>query len=154
MNYPARLVLDTNIVLDWLVFRDPSLGALPGHIETERVVVVSHSLTVSELERVLDYPQLNLTPTRQRTVLECYRAHTAPAAVPNDFSARCLSLPQRFPRCRDRDDELFLALAYHIKADALVTRDRAVLKLQSRAARFGVHIKSTVEMRAAFAPLL
>ena len=49
-------------------------------------------------------------------------------------------MPSQFPRCRDRDDEHFIALAYHQKADALVSRDNAVFGLKSRAAKFGLTI--------------
>jgi predicted nucleic acid-binding protein len=49
-------------------------------------------------------------------------------------------MPANFPRCRDRDDEHFIALAYHQKADALISRDNAVLGMKSRAAKFGLTI--------------
>jgi predicted nucleic acid-binding protein len=49
-------------------------------------------------------------------------------------------LPPGFPRCRDPDDDHFLALAHHAAADALVSKDRAVLKLRRRARKFGVRI--------------
>ena len=55
-------------------------------------------------------------------------------------------LPGSFPRCRDRDDEHFLALTYHAKADALVSRDNAVYGLKARAAKFGVTIMNVPQM--------
>ena len=54
-------------------------------------------------------------------------------------------LPADFPRCRDADDQHFLALAYHAKADGLLTKDRELLRLKKRAARFGVTIVSPKE---------
>lgn len=55
-------------------------------------------------------------------------------------------MPGGFPRCRDRDDEHFIALAYHARADALVSRDNAVFGLKSRAARFGLTILNVQQM--------
>jgi predicted nucleic acid-binding protein len=60
--------------------------------------------------------------------------------MPPEFSRDNLLLPAGFPRCRDRDDDHFLALAYHVKADALVTRDKQILALARRAAKFGVQV--------------
>ena len=57
-------------------------------------------------------------------------------------------LPGGFPRCRDRDDEPFLALAFHTKADVLASRDNAVFGLKSRAAKFGVTILNVPQLIA------
>jgi len=43
-------------------------------------------------------------------------------------------------RCSDPDDQQFIDLAIGQRAHALLTRDRAVLRLASRARRFGVLI--------------
>ena len=42
--------------------------------------------------------------------------------------------------CSDRDDQKFLDLAYTARADWLVTRDKALLKLARRARRDGLKI--------------
>ena len=57
-------------------------------------------------------------------------------------------LPGGFPRCRDRDDEPFLALAFHTKADVLASRDNAVFGLKSRAAKFDVTILNVQQLIA------
>ena len=57
-------------------------------------------------------------------------------------------LPGGFPRCRDRDDEPFLALAFHAKADVLASRDNAVFGLKLRAAKFGVTILNVQQLIA------
>ena len=41
-------------------------------------------------------------------------------------------------RCTDPDDQMFIDLAIARRAQALLTRDRALLRLASRARRFGV----------------
>jgi len=144
-----RLVLDTNIVLDWLVFRDPAIAALAAAIEGRRVQVVTHPPAVEELQRVLAYPQCRLSPLEQREVLERYRSAVVMAELPEAFRTDNLMLPAGFPRCRDRDDEHFLALAYHTHAAGLVTKDKAVLKLRKKARRFGVVVLALRELATA-----
>jgi predicted nucleic acid-binding protein len=39
------------------------------------------------------------------------------------------------PRCRDRDDQKFLELAFAAKASVLLTRDKALLRLAGRTRR-------------------
>jgi putative PIN family toxin of toxin-antitoxin system len=137
---PSRLVLDTNIVLDCLVFDDPALRELTAAVEARHVQALVHESTLDELRRVLAYPQLRLAEAQRQQVLNRYLAASTPAPIPDGFSRDTLLLPSGFPRCRDRDDEVFLALAYHARADGLVTWDKAVLKLRRKARKFGVAI--------------
>jgi uncharacterized protein len=140
MSAPHTLVLDTNIVLDCFVFRDPAMRALVGAMEDERVRTLVHACTLDELERVLAYPQCRLSAIEQRKVMDRYRAMSIPSPVPEGFTREALMLPPRFPQCRDHDDQPFLALAYHAHADALVTKDKAILKTRRKVRRFGVVI--------------
>lgn len=144
----SKLVLDTNIVLDWLVFADESAEALRDDIAQGRIVALTHDLALEELRRVLGYKQLRLDASRQRDVFESYKAATTRATVPEGFAAENLLLPPSFPLCRDPDDQHFLALAFHAKADALVSKDKAVLKVRRHARRFGVEIVTLRELPA------
>jgi putative PIN family toxin of toxin-antitoxin system len=146
----VKLVLDTNIVLDWLVFDDPSTVDLRVAITSRRAEVHTHSILIDELQRVLAYPALKLDTARQAAVLNEYRTQITLAVAPQEFARNNLLLPAGFPQCRDRDDQSFIALAYHVKADVLVTRDKAVLKLRKRAARFGVAIGDIGEVSKLF----
>jgi putative PIN family toxin of toxin-antitoxin system len=138
----VRLVLDTNVVVDWLVFDHPFLAAFRSSVLDGRVTIVTHPPAHSELQRVLGYPELRLTAEQQSSVLMRYEAQTR-------MLPTCLeSLPERFPECRDSDDDHFLALAWHAKADALVSRDRAVLKLARRARKFGFQVLTVPELAA------
>lgn len=140
MIRPLTLVLDTNIVLDWLVFRDPSLDGLRQAVDERRVTVLTHGPAIDELRRVLAYPQCKLTPEGQQEILNSYLVWSHMAALPDGFALDNLLLPEGFPRCRDRDDQHFLALTYHLKADGLLTKDKQLLRLKKRAARFGVSV--------------
>jgi uncharacterized protein len=143
---PVALVLDTNVVIDWLVFDHPFMNPLRHGVGEGRVKVLTHPPAMDELKRVLNYRQLKLDEARQHEVFEQYSAHADVTAMPPDFTLKNLMLPGGFPRCRDRDDEHFLALAYHACADALVSRDNAVYGLKSRAAKFGMTIWSVPQM--------
>jgi putative PIN family toxin of toxin-antitoxin system len=143
---PKRAILDTNIVLDCLVFRDPWTRDLIDALEARRVHALVHPLTLDELQRVLTYPQFRLDAAQQAEVMDRYLGMTTSVGTPEGFSREDLLLPTGFPRCRDRDDEVFLALAYHARADGLVTKDRAVLKLRKKARKFGVAIVAPREV--------
>lgn len=146
MSLPLRLVLDTNVVIDWLVFDDPFMNPLRHGVGDGRIVVLTHPPAVEELKRVLGYRQLKLDEARQAQIFARYQAHAKAFTMPAAFALNRLMLPGGFPRCRDRDDEHFLALAYHAGADALVSRDNAVFGLKSRAAKFGMTIWNVQEM--------
>lgn len=140
MARPLTLVLDTNVVLDWLVFRNTALEGFQQAVSEHRVTVITHAPALDELRRVLTYPQCKLAIEQQQDVMSRYRTMSSEAALPDGFSLDNLLLPVGFPRCRDCDDQHFLALTYHSKADGLLTKDKQLLRLRKRAARFGVSI--------------
>lgn len=140
MTPSLTLVLDTNVVLDWLVFRDAGLARLFDALEQQHVRIVTHAAAIDELRRVLTYPQCKLAASDQETLLNKYRMACLHAAMPAQFALDNLLLPAGFPSCRDPDDQHFLALAYHTRADGLLTKDKQLLRLRKRAAKFGVAI--------------
>lgn len=114
-----RVVLDTNVVLDWLVFLDPSTRVLALALETRRVTCITDHACRSELERVLAYPQFALESAAREHILARYDAF----AELTDNAPYALSVP----RCSDADDQKFLDLAYRSGAELLITKDRALL---------------------------
>ncbi len=142
------VVLDTNVVIDWLVFDHPFMEPLRRAIGSGHVRVLTHGPAIDELRRVLAYPLLELPVTRQSSLMSSYRAQTVPATLPPQFSLEALQTPAGFPRCRDADDQHFLALAFHTQAHALASRDKAVLKLTRRLRKFGVTILTVPELIA------
>ncbi|MEI6736952.1 MAG: putative toxin-antitoxin system toxin component, PIN family [Pseudomonadota bacterium] len=137
---PLRWVLDTNVVIDWLMFNDPYMNPLRERVIDGRVLVLTHQPAQDEFKRVLAYKQLKLTPERQQEIFARYCQYTSVVSLPSGASLQNLMMPAGFPRCRDRDDEHFIALAFHQKADALISRDNAVFGLKSRAEKFGLTI--------------
>jgi putative PIN family toxin of toxin-antitoxin system len=141
-----RLVLDTNIVLDWLVFEDKRLCELQRAWDEQRVELITHVPAMEELRRVLTYPQFKLSESEQRAVLEGYGSRVRLMSLPEGITMDNLGMPAGFPRCKDCDDDHFLALAYHHHAAALISKDRAVLDLAKRARKFGLMVLSPPQL--------
>jgi putative PIN family toxin of toxin-antitoxin system len=129
MKVGASVVLDTNVVLDWLVFEDPAVRDLVRDVESGALRVVTSDECVAELRRVLGYPVLQLGAGAQGAALARYMEH---ASTPPD----ALREPSGLPLCADPDDQKFLELAWHSNADLLVTKDKALLAMARKIARY------------------
>ena len=124
-------VFDTNVWLDWLVFDGNELVDLRDALVGGRLSVTIDAPCFDELARVLAYPEFGLDAQAIQVRLEEVRKLTRMHS-PNDADAlQATSLP----RCQDPDDQKFLVLASAAKAHALVTRDKALLRLAGRARR-------------------
>ena len=117
------IVLDTNIVLDWLVFEDGGMPELMAAINAREVVIASNQACIDELIRVLAYPVFKLDQAAQTTALEKYLSYV-------QITPERASMLGQVPRCRDKDDQKFLELAAHARAVALISKDNAVLGLK------------------------
>ena len=122
-----RLVLDTNVVLDLLHFRDPGVESLREALREGRAACIGNSACRDELAHVLSYPQFKIPEHEARRILDEYCALAPPCAAGN------AGLPP-LPQCRDPDDQKFLEVAHCGAAVALLTYDRALLKLRRRLA--------------------
>lgn len=121
---PRRVVLDTNVAVSALVFREGRLAWMRDAWAAGRVVPLVSTETLAELVRVLAYPKLKLSEEETKSVLAHYMEHAE--AVPE------AGVTMRVPECRDPDDRKFLQLAYAAKADALVTGDEDLLALAAK----------------------
>jgi len=128
---PARVVIDTNIVLDLLVFADPHCAELRAALEAGSLQWLATPAMREELLRVLDYPQL-------QPRLAFYSL--VPAQVMAAFDARatlCPAAPKAPCTCKDPDDQKFIDLAVAQRA-CLLSKDKAVLAMRKRLERLGV----------------
>ena len=132
------LVLDSNVVLDWLVFQDPSSHALAAAIGAGRVRWIATTGMRNELEHVLTRndilswrADLGVVMVQWQRWAEVVEAPSAPLSHPL--------------RCTDPDDQKFIDLALLSGATALLSRDRAVLKLAHRALRLGLRIQTAAD---------
>jgi predicted nucleic acid-binding protein len=131
----ATIVLDSNVVLDWFAFGDPSVRAVAAAVTAGRVRWISTQAMHDELEHVLTRTQRPFNLGRWADVQAGWRRWAVAAEVP---PAR-LVVPLR---CSDPDDQKFIDLALHAGARTLLSRDRAVLKLAGRARRLGLTIQT------------
>jgi len=125
------LVLDTNVVLDWVAFADPRVQCIVAAIERGALRAATSGACLEELRRALGYAQLKLDAAVQARAFERYVKYATLYEI--DRSAVAPDLP----RCVDADDQKFLELASQVRASHLLTRDKALLKLARRLARPG-----------------
>jgi len=124
-----RIVLDTNVWLDLLVFDDPRVAPVRAALASGELVVVSNDDCRAEWCRVLAYPQLRLDPLRQAELRAAYDGLTVPVEAPATNAV---------PRCADPDDQKFVELASASGASWLLSRDAALLALARRTERAGL----------------
>ena len=125
------LVLDTNVVLDLLHFRDAAAAPIHEALRSGRATCICNAACRDELAHVLSYPQFKIANDEAHRILDEYAAL---AQICNDTTSGPL------PPCRDPDDQKFLELAQAAKADLLVTKDKALLALARKADRLGFRI--------------
>jgi len=127
----ALLVLDTNVVLDWVAFDDARVRPIAAAIERGDLRAVTSDACLQELRRALGYAQVGLDSAAQALAYERYLAHATLFEIP------ALAVEEGLPRCEDADDQKFLELAWHARASHLLTRDKALLKLARKVERSG-----------------
>ncbi|HVE09171.1 MAG TPA: PIN domain-containing protein [Paraburkholderia sp.] len=166
-----RVVLDSNVWIDILVFDDPHTRPIHAALERGALNALIDARCLGELTYVLDYPQFakravdkaaalaTVARLAQRVGADVARRqeqgqrpaqqHEAPQPheeAPTQQQAPASPLPQ----CKDRDDQKFLELAHTAQAQWLISKDRAVLKLARRVARdFGFRIVQPAQFVAA-----
>ena len=127
---PKRIVLDTNVCLDLFVFHDPRWAALLAAIESGAVQAVTREDCRMEYLVVLRYPRLPLDEASRAVSAARFDALITVIAPP--------ASSVRLPVCSDRDDQKFLELARDARADILITKDKALLKLARKIAGAGM----------------
>ena len=128
----AAAVLDTQVVLDWLVFRDAGCAALAADFDRGSLRWLATPAMLRELDHVLDRGVASAWQPDRAAIRRAFERHgrlvEAPAVV---------ALPLR---CTDPDDQMFIDLAQAAGARWLVSRDRALLALRRRAAARGIGV--------------
>lgn len=141
---PRPMVLDTNVVLDMLIFDDPHIPPIRELVAQGAVRWIADQAQRIELERVLHYsqiaPRVSFYGKTPEGVLAAFDA-----AV--EYVAEAPKI--RFT-CTDPDDQHFLDLASQHQA-LLVSKDKAVLKQRKRVATY---YKATVGNILVLAPEL
>jgi len=137
MNHdPQIAVLDTNVVLDWLLFGNPQCAALQQALTSAALRWVATAEMRDELTHVLGGGHLD-------------RWQPDLALLGSQWDKYCVEVPAPPPashatrlRCTDADDQKFIDLALACGARWLLSRDRAVLKLARKAQARGLTIQT------------
>ena len=131
MTDKTAVILDTNVVLDWLVFRDSRCAPLTQAIENGRLRWLVTEPMRQELAHVLGRGVVDAWAPDHTKLWERWRL-LSETVLPVETSGDAIRI-----RCTDMDDQKFIDLALS-SAQWLFSRDRAVLKLARRACRLGV----------------
>ncbi|MCC2676282.1 MAG: twitching motility protein PilT [Ramlibacter sp.] len=122
-----QLVIDTNVALDLLVFRDPGARRLQDGLEAGSLRWLATAAMREELARVLAYPKLAPRVTFHRGSAD---------AVLQDFDrhARLVEPAAKAEvTCGDPDDQKFIDLAVAHRC-VLLSKDDEVLRMRKRLA--------------------
>ena len=137
-NAIVRAVIDTNVLLDFWVFRDARAMPLLAALERGEIIAVTSGSCNHELVDVLGRAELGVEPRGRRAILACWHRLATPL---DPVDAAPLA-------CRDPDDQKFLDLACAAHADWLVTRDHALLELAPRVRSYGLRIAQPSDLIA------
>lgn len=129
---PVWVVLDTNVVLDLLVFGDARAQGLHLALQAGALLPVATAAMLDELADVLSRPILARWQVDAPAVLEQARRLCRQVdAPPKTAGAPC---------CADPDDQIFIDLAWAWPARWLFSRDRALLDLARAAGPRGLGV--------------
>lgn len=130
----ARVVLDTNVILDWLLFADAACRPMVSAIQSGALRWIATRPMRNELEHVLASSAAARWRERAPEILAAWDqwVQLEPEPAPVGPAVRL--------RCTDPDDQKFIDLAIGARARWLVTRDRALLKLARRSRPLGVGV--------------
>jgi len=131
----SALVLDTNIVLDLLLFQNPQVQGLRQALDQQQLRWLATVPMREELVRVLAYPKIAL-------VLARLGHSVAPLLAQWDAGVSLVEVaPRCAVRCRDPNDQMFIDLAVAHRAH-LLSKDALVLRLAKRLLPLGVVVSS------------
>ena len=133
----TRVILDTNIWLDWLVFRDPGISYLKLAVEERRAEIFIDAACEAELERVLAYDLARHTLDAEAQAMCLAESRRIARRID---TAAVEAERKLLPRCVDPDDQKFLELALAARADVLITKDHKLLELARRTKPFRILI--------------
>ena len=132
MSKHARLVLDTNVWLDWLVFADAGVTPIKDAIASGAATIFISVACEVELTRVLGYALSGRALDAQAQAAALTQCHAITQAAEDCATPHVIDT---LPRCDDPDDQMFLELARDCRADVLITKDRDLLALATRKVR-------------------
>lgn len=123
------VVLDTNVLLDWLLFRDPAVEPLRAALEDGQLRWVACERMREEFIRTLRSATLSKWQPDSEHMLTCFDRYASLQPPPPPTPSRL--------RCDDADDQVFVDLSLACGARWLLSHDKALLRLRRRLAPWG-----------------
>jgi uncharacterized protein len=137
-----EVVLDTNVLLDWLVFDDPAAQPIVQALVAGQMRWVATEAMWNELAAVLAGPLSDARSRPASTALQ--RATPFCCRVEPPRAAQAAT-----PRCADTSDQMFIDLALSRAVRWLISRDKALLRLAAAARPHRVGVVSPEQWAAA-----
>ena len=129
--------MDTNVILDLLVFKDPSTEPIRLALHAKLVDAARSEASMQELIDVIQRPTFKLSQEDQTKILQSWKSYSR--------LLEDTAIEQAPFTCRDLDDQVFLDMAYSIRPALLLSKDLRVLELQAIAQRHDVEISQNYE---------
>ena len=135
---PAKpIVIDTNIVLDRLVFNDVLAQPLKQALQAGELDWLATQAMRDELARVLGYPKIVLR-------LNFYQRSADEVLAEFDRHARLVEVAAKASlTCSDADDQKFIDLAVAHQA-LLLSKDQAVISMSKRILAQGIRAQAAM----------
>jgi putative PIN family toxin of toxin-antitoxin system len=128
------LILDTNILLDIFVFDDQRAHPLRAALSNQEIDALVTEDTLDEFIDVISRSQFGLDKQKQAEILLQWQSWSR-LVKQSDLQVAPW-------KCKDRDDQVFINLAFSFKPSTLISKDKLVLKLAKRAIKEEVIITS------------
>jgi len=138
----AKVILDTNIILDTFVFNDPAAKPLLSALQTGALQWIATAPMREELERVLAYPKIVKRLGFYQLQAADVLAHFDTLVLTVDVAAKATIV------CKDPDDQKFIDLAVAHKA-LVLSKDNAVLCMKKRLLALGAEAQCSIYSIAA-----
>ncbi|MBS1179427.1 MAG: domain nuclease [Proteobacteria bacterium] len=138
--YSPVVVLDTNVVLDWLLFRDAGCARVASLLLAGRLHWHATASMRSELSSILPRRQFQPWAPDCEHILSVFDQMAKVCAEPPSADRPTARL-----RCRDPDDQKFIDLAVAIGARWLFSKDLALLALARPARAHGVRVMTPAQ---------
>lgn len=135
---PKRVVLDTNVCLDLFVFRDPRWILLMNGLNEGSIKAITRDDCRQEWLAVLNYPHLPVQTDQKENIIQEFDRLIELQTPPEPLAIK-------LPVCSDKDDQKFLEITRDTRADVLVTKDKALLKLARKTRQLGLYEIETPE---------
>ena len=131
------IVLDTNIVLDALLFNDPAAEPVRLGLANKELDWLATQPMRDELDRILAYPQIAAR-------LAFYKLSASDVLDKFDQHARLVDIaPKASMTCSDADDQKFIDLAVQHRA-LLLSKDGDVISMKKRLEAQGIRARAAM----------